>query len=76
MTVGIPVGAHLTNRRAGNFGKTLGVSALIFGAEVLALNALVDDGRTRHKELTFGIAAVAPVIQIIASVAVERSASR
>ncbi len=75
MTIGIPLGAHLTNRRAGNFGKTFGVSALIFGAEVLALNALVDDGRTRHKGLTFGIAAVAPIIQIIASVAVERSAS-
>ena len=75
MTVGIPVGAHLTNRRSGNFAKTLGVSALIFGAEVLALNALVDDGRTKNKELTFGIAAIAPVIQLIASVAVERATS-
>src|SRR5688500_11193617 len=53
MTVGIPTGAHLANRGAGNFGRTFAVSALIFGAEVLALNALVDDGRTRHKGLTF-----------------------
>jgi hypothetical protein len=73
MTVGIPVGAHLANRRAGNFARTLGVSALIFGVEVLALNALVDDGRTRHKGLTFGIAAVAPLVQVIASVAAEKT---
>ncbi len=75
MTIGIPVGAHITNRRSGNFARTFGVSALIFGAEVLALDALVDDGRTRNKGLTFGIAAIAPVVQLIASVAVERSTS-
>jgi len=73
MTVGIPLGAHLANNRAGSFVKTLGVSALIFGAEVLALNALVDDGRTEHKQLVVGIAAIAPMIQVIASVLVERS---
>ncbi len=72
MTVGIPLGAHLANNRAGSFARTLGVSALIFEAEVIALNALVDDGRTKHKGLTFGIAAVAPLVQMVASVIVER----
>lgn len=73
MTVGIPLGADLANNRAGSFAKTLGVSALIFGAEIIALNSPVDDGRTKHKGLTFGIAAVTPVVQMAAGVVVERA---
>jgi len=65
--------AHiLTNRRAGNFAKTLGVSALLFGLEVLALNALIEDGRTDDRGLALAIAWGTPVVQVIASVLTEK----
>jgi hypothetical protein len=74
-TVGIPAGAHLGNGRRGSVGRSLLASAAIFGAELVALNLLVDDGRSEHKSTVVAIALAAPVVQTIASVHVERRTS-
>jgi hypothetical protein len=75
-TLGAPAGAHLLNGRRGGPGRSLAVSAAVFAAEVLALNALVDDGRTRREGLVIGIAAAAPVVQILTSAIIEHRTAR
>ena len=71
MTVGIPLGAHLGNRRRGDLGRSLLVSAGLFAVEVLVLDQLVDDGRTQHMDAIRSIAIGVPVLQLISSVWIE-----
>ena len=51
--------------------RSLVASSLIFGASVIALNALVDDGRTQHKTTAFAIAIATPIVQTITSTYIE-----
>jgi len=73
ITVGAPIGAHLGSRRRGNLVYTVLASAGLFAGEVIALDALVDDGRTKHKGTVVGIAVSVPVLQIIATTLTERA---
>lgn len=70
-TIGAPVGAHLLNRRAGNLTRSLLVSGAVFALEVLAVNALVEDGRSAHEGAVIGIAIAAPAIQVLTSAILE-----
>ena len=73
ITLGAPIGAHLGNRRGGNPAYTMLASLALFAGEIVALRALIDDGRTEHKSTVFGIAVAVPVLQIIATTVVERA---
>jgi hypothetical protein len=66
-TVGAPVGAWLGSGRNGNVGTSLLVSSGLFAAEVLALRAIVEDGRTEHKGAALAIVVGVPVLQVVAS---------
>ena len=71
MTLGIPLGTHVGNGRRGDLARSLLVSAALFGAEVLVLNRLVDDGRTQHMEAVRGVAIAVPIVQIVSSIWIE-----
>ena len=73
ITVGTPIGAHFGNRRRGRVAYTALASAVLFAGEVIALQSLVDDGRTEHKRTVVGIAVAVPVLQIVATTLVERA---
>lgn len=73
ITVGTPLGAHAGNRRRGSVTYTMLASAALFAGEVIALNSLVEDGRTEHKRTVVGIAVGVPVLQIVATTLVERA---
>jgi hypothetical protein len=76
ITVGAPLGAHFGNRQQGRLALTLLASGALFAGELVALNALVDDGRTEHKNAVFAIAIGVPVLQVIATTWAERAAAR
>jgi hypothetical protein len=76
ITLGTPVGAHLGSGRRGNLVYAMLASAGLFAGELIALDALVDDGRTEHKGTVVGIAVSVPVLQIIATTLTERAGVR
>ena len=69
-TVGIPVGVHLANRRAGSLGPGLLTSAAIAGAGVAI-------GFGIGTDQSIAVAALsAPIVQMVSSVIIERRTAR
>ena len=66
-TVGAPVGAWLGSGRRRSLVPPMLASAGLFAAEVIALNSIVHDGRTNHKDAALAIVIVTPILQVAAS---------
>jgi predicted MFS family arabinose efflux permease len=75
-TVGTPLGAHLANRTHGDFPCSLLASTILFAAEVVTLNLLVEDGRTEHRGTTRAVVAITPILQVVSSVYIEQRTGR
>jgi hypothetical protein len=75
-TVGAPVGAWLGSGRRVSLTKSLLMSTALFAAEVIALNSIVEDGRTEHKSAALAIVIAAPILQVIASTYIHANPGR
>ena len=85
ITLGVPVGAHLLNRRQGSLPPSLLASAAIFGvgvAAILAVERSEDEARRRgdysqRNGIQVPIALAIPVLQVVSATIIEtRTASR
>jgi hypothetical protein len=72
ITIGAPAGAHVANGRRGSLPRALLVSSAVFVAELIALNLLVEDGRTEHPTAAWTVAISGPILQVVAAVFTER----
>ena len=70
-TLGAPSGAHLADHRRGRLVPSLLVSAATFGVEAALLNHYVIDRQIRNRGAVNVIVVATPVIQIVASAAME-----